>query len=178
MDIRQNRELDRRVEEALSKAGLKDMASAYLIDLSSLACGGWRPDEVIYPASVIKVPIMAEAFHQYDQGVLDPGARIVVSEANQTTTAETTPLTAGYEATIEEMVDLMVTRSDNIATNQLMDVLRRERVTEYMRTLGLGSFLLGRKLSGSEPLIADPEMIGRNRLSALEIGRLLALIAI
>jgi beta-lactamase class A len=46
-----------------------------------------------------------------------------------------------------------------------------------MHALGLNTFLLGRKLSGSEPLIEDPEKVGRNRLPAAEIGRLLTLIA-
>ncbi|HEV2879285.1 MAG TPA: serine hydrolase, partial [Candidatus Eremiobacteraceae bacterium] len=61
--------------------------------------------------------------------------------------------------------------------NQLIDVLRRERVTDYMHGFGLKTFLLGRKLSGSEPLIDDPEKVGRNCLPAAEIARLLVLIA-
>ncbi len=82
----------------------------------------------------------------------------------------------GYEATLQEMVETMIARSDNIATNQIIDVVDRERVTQYMRRLGLRTFMLGRKLSGSEPLI-DPGMVGHNRLPADEIARLLALIA-
>src|SRR6202011_3898690 len=107
-----------------------------------------------------------------------PDQPVVVSSANQTTTAEFTPLVPGYTATVQLLVDLMITGSDNIATNQLLDVLRRENVTAYMRELGLPNFLMGRKLSGSEPLIADPEMVGRNRLPPEEIGRLLALIGL
>jgi beta-lactamase class A len=38
-------------------------------------------------------------------------------------------------------------------------------------------FVLGRKLSGSDPLIIDSEMTGRNRLPPREIGVLLTLIA-
>src|SRR4029077_20725681 len=68
-------------------------------------------------------------------------------------------------------------RSDNIATNQLMDVLRRENITAYMRELGLPTFLMARKLSGSEPLIVDVDAVGRNRFPADEAGRLLSLIA-
>ncbi|MDQ2817640.1 MAG: class A beta-lactamase-related serine hydrolase [Candidatus Eremiobacteraeota bacterium] len=170
-------DLDAALLHALEHAALKDIASAYLAEIDSGACGLWRPDEDIYPASVIKVAIMAEAFHQFAHGLLDPKRRVVVSQANQTTTAEATPLLPGYEAAVAELVDLMITRSDNVATNQLMDVLRREKVTEYMRSLGLATFLLGRKLSGSEPLIEDREVVGRNRLPAGEIGWLLRLIA-
>jgi beta-lactamase class A len=148
-----------------------------VVDLDRFVFGAYRADANIYPASVIKTAVMAEAFHQYALGTIDPDQTIVVSEANQTTTAEATPFVPGYRATIRELVELMITRSDNIATNQLFDVLRRERVTAYMRELGLATFVLGRKLSGSEPLILDPETAGRNRLPPEEIGRLLALVA-
>jgi beta-lactamase class A len=151
-------------------------ASAYVCDLQTMRFGASRADADIYPASVVKVPIMAEVFHQYETGALAPEDRVVVTASNQTPTAEPTPLVPGYAATVAQLVELMVTRSDNVATNQLMDVVLRERVTGFMRECGLKTFLLGRKLSGSEPLIADPEMIGRNRLPAEEIARLLALI--
>jgi beta-lactamase class A len=152
-------------------------ASAYVCDLQTMRFGAWQADADIYPASVVKVPIMAEVFHQYETGALDPNDLVLVTASNQTTTSEPTPFVAGYTATVGQLVELMITHSDNIATNQLMDVVLRERVTEFMWRCGLETFLLGRKLSGSEPLIVDPEMVGRNRLPAGEIARLLALIA-
>ncbi|MBC5804764.1 MAG: serine hydrolase [Candidatus Eremiobacter antarcticus] len=165
------------IVDALTDAGIRETAYAYVCDLDRGRFGQWRSDENVYPASVIKVPIMAEAYRQYDAGVLSPDAHVVITESNQTTTDQPTPLVTGYLATARELVELMITLSDNVATNQLMDVLRRERVTDYMHELGLPTFVLGRKLSGSEPLIEDPEMTGRNRLPPAEIGRLLALIA-
>ncbi len=166
-----------RIIDALTDAGIRETACAYLCDLDRARFGQWRADANVYPASVIKVPIMAEAYRQYDAGLLSPDARVVITQSNQTTTDQPTPLVTGYAATAAELVELMITLSDNVATNQLMDVLRRERVTSYMQGLGLRTFLLGRKLSGSEPLIDDPEMTGRNRLPPAEIGVLLALIA-
>ncbi len=152
-------------------------ASAFVCDVQSMGYGAWQADADIYPASVIKVPIMAEVFHQYETGALDPNDRVVVTANNQTTTDQPTPFATGYVATVEQLVELMITHSDNVATNQLMDVVLRECVTDFMRRCGLRTFLLGRKLSGSEPLIDDPEMVGRNRLPAEEIALLLALIA-
>ena len=169
--------LDAVIKSALDAAEL-ETATAYLQNLNSGCYGHWRSSENVYPASVIKVPIMAEAFHQYEQGKLAPDTRVIVSAANQTATAGPAPFATGYNATISELVDAMIVYSDNVATNQLMDVLRRESVTRYMHELGLETFLLGRKLSGSEPLIEDPEMTGRNRLPANEIGLLLELIAL
>lgn len=169
--------LDGDICEALEEAHLNVGSSSYLCDLQSMRYGQWRARENIYPASVIKVPIMAEAFRRFAQSTLEPGQRVIVSAKNQTTTAGPAPFSAGYDTTIAELVDFMIVHSDNVATNQLMDELGRQNVTDSMHALGLPSFLLGRKLSGSEPLVEDPDMVGRNRLPALEIGRLLTLIA-
>lgn len=172
-----SRELDEHVLAALDAASLTAIAHAYVLDLDRSQFGAYRAEANIYPASVIKVAVMAEVFHQFAQGSIAPDQTVVVSGANQTTTAEPTPFESGYRAAIVELVEYMITRSDNIATNQLLDIVRRENVTAFMRELGLPTFLLGRKLSGSEPLIVDTEMVGRNRMPPEEIGRLLALIA-
>jgi beta-lactamase class A len=164
-------------QAARDHPGVVRSISAYLYDLRSGRHGRARAEADIYPASIVKVPIMAEVFRRYAEGTLRPDQRVVVSADNQTATSGPAPLHPGYEATVDELVSLMIAHSDNVATNQLIDVLRRERVTSYMHDLGLHTFSLGRKLSGSEPLIDDPEQIGRNRLPALEIGTLLAQIA-
>jgi len=169
--------LDRGILDALDASSLTQIGYAYVADLDAMRFGAYRADEVIYPASVIKVPIMAEAFRQVEAGELRFDDVVTVTESNQTTTWGESPFPAGTKATVLDLVDRMITHSDNVATNQLFDVLRRERVTTYMHDLGLPTFFLGRKLSGSEPLIIDPETTGRNRLPPREIGTLLALIA-
>jgi len=169
--------LDRGILDALDASSLTQSGYAYVADLDAMRFGAYRADEVIYPASVIKVPIMAEAFRQVEAGELRFDDVVTVTESNQTTTWGESPFPAGTKATVLDLVDRMITHSDNVATNQLFDVLRRERVTTYMHDLGLPTFFLGRKLSGSEPLITDPETTGRNRLPPREIGTLLALIA-
>lgn len=173
----QDPQLDRAILDALEASSLKQDGYAYVADLDAMRFGEYRADEVIYPASVIKVPIMAEAFRQAETGELRLDDVVTVTESNQTTTWGESPFPAGAQATVSELVERMITHSDNVATNQLFDVLRRERVTSYMRELGLPTFFLGRKLSGSEPLIVDHEMTGRNRLPPREIGTLLTLIA-
>jgi beta-lactamase class A len=170
--------LDIVVRDALRSTALETIGHAVVIDLQTMRCGRYRETENIYPASVIKVALMVEAFRQIADGRLGRDHSVTVSAANQTTTAEATPLKPGYRATLRELIDLMITTSDNIATNELYDLLGRETVTDAMRHLGLPTFLAGRKLSGSEPLIEDPGMTGRNRLPPDEIALLLALIAL
>ena len=171
-------ELDHAISGALDASGLREIGYAYVADLHAMRFGAYRADEVIYPASVIKVPIMAETFRQAEAGELRLDDVVTVTQSNQTTTwGGESPFRAGTKATVRDLVDRMITHSDNVATNQLFDVLRRERVTAFMRELGLPTFFLGRKLSGSEPLVVDDEMTGRNRLPPHEIGTLLTLIA-
>lgn len=165
------------LDEAFEASDLREHGYAYVVDLDGDRAAEWRADEAIYPASVIKVPIMAEAYRQIDARVIGLDDVVIVTESNQTTTWGESPFSPGAKATVHDLVERMITHSDNVATNQLFDVLHRERVTEYMHELGLPTFLLGRKLSGSEPLIVDPEIVGRNRLPPREIGTLLALIA-
>lgn len=173
-----DRDLDDRINAALIASSLQDIGYAHVIDLDRMCCGSYRADANIYPASVIKIAVMAEAYHQYAASALMPDRAVTIGSANLTETAEQTPFVPGYVATVQEMVELMITRSDNIATNQMLDVLRRENVTAYMRECGLATFLMGRKVSGSEPLVADAETVGRNRLPPEEAGLLLALIAL
>jgi beta-lactamase class A len=71
----------------------------------------------------------------------------------------------------------MLQRSDNVATNQLYDVLGRERATEDIRALGFPGTAFRRKLSGSLPLIDDPEATGRNTFPAAEAAELFAALA-
>lgn len=175
--IKREARLDETVEAALVATGLREIGHAYVLDLQSMRYGAWREGSNVYPASVIKVPIMAEAFRQFQTGSIRPDDTVMVAESNQTTTWGVSPFTAGAAATVAELVDRMITHSDNVATNQLMDLLHRERVTASMHELGLPTFFLGRKLSGSEPLIKDPGMTGRNCLPPNEVAALLALIA-
>jgi beta-lactamase class A len=59
---------------------------------------------------------------------------------------------------------LAIERSDNVATNELFDLVGRERATELaVRQVGCRNTRFSRKLSGSEPLIDDPEWDGVHR---------------
>jgi beta-lactamase class A len=166
------------VLDGLDAAELRERAAAVVIDLRTGATSAWRPDEDIYPASIVKLALMAEAFRRFDDGSLSPDAHEVIARRNLTLTAEPTPLIEGYRARVAELVALMIERSDNIATNQLIDLLERKRVEDSMRALGLEHFRLGRKLSGSEPLVDDPESGERNSMPPADAAKLLGLIAI
>jgi beta-lactamase class A len=137
-----------------------------------------RPYAPFSPASMIKVPIAAALTARWAAGTLRPADRVTVAPANMTANDAPSPLTPGYEATLDELARLMLTRSDNVATNVLVDVLDRERITGYCASLGLRSTAVRRKLSGSLPLIDDPGASGRNAHPAGDAADLFAAIAL
>ena len=119
------------------------------------------PDAGFYPASMIKTPLAAAVLALVHDGELDLERRYEVSPANMTANDKPSPLVPGYESPLSELLDLMVTRSDNVATNMLYDIAGRERATRIVRErFGLLKTGFHRKLSGSLPLIHDPDWDG------------------
>lgn len=131
----------------------------------------------IYPASMIKTPLAAAAAIAVEAGRTHWDARVPVEAANMTFNDAPSPLEPGYTATVIELVELMLTRSDNVATNVLYDHLDRGVATADAATLGLRETAFRRKLSGTLPLIDDPAATGRNRHPAREAADLLERIA-
>ena len=129
------------------------------------------------PASMIKVPIAAALCERWAGGEADREQRVEVGPENLTANDLPSPLAAGYGATLEELGRLMLTRSDNVATNVLIDVLGRERITERCQAWGLAATAVRRKLSGALPLIEDAGATGRNAHPARDAADLLERIA-
>jgi beta-lactamase class A len=87
------------------------------------------------------------------------------------------PFVAGYETTLRACAEAMLSLSDNVATNALIDALGRDVITRECEALGLHGTSVRRKLSGALPLIVDPAATGRNAHPAADCARLLARIA-
>ncbi|MDB5071294.1 MAG: hypothetical protein JWM87_2405 [Candidatus Eremiobacteraeota bacterium] len=139
----------------------------------------WSRDDgrTVYPASMIKVPLAVAAAAAVAAGRLRWDTPAVVDARNATFNDAPSPMIPGYATTVEELVTYMLQRSDNVATNQLYDVLGRERATADMHALGFPNVFFRRKLSGGLPLIEDPEATGRNAFSAGDAAELFTAIA-
>lgn len=134
-------------------------------------------DLALYPASMIKTPIASSLAELWARGDLGREDRVEVGSANMTANDLASPLVPGYVATLEEAATLMLTLSDNVATNVLIDVIGRERATRLAAAAGLEATAVRRKLSGSLPLIDDPEATGRNTHPARDAALLFEHIA-
>ena len=142
---------------------------------------GIAPEQALYPASMIKTPLVAAALAEVEAGRLELDRGIDVTEANVTWNDAPSPLQPGYRAELSEICNLAISRSDNVATNMLFDVVGRERATQIVQTrFALANTAFYRKLSGSDPLIVDPQWDGthRNTHSPADAARLFELIAL
>ncbi|MFN2527131.1 MAG: serine hydrolase [Candidatus Baltobacteraceae bacterium] len=138
------------------------------------------PDTYLYPASMLKTPLAAVALELVECGELRLDQSFDCSDRNMTTNDAESPFVTGFRGPLSLIVERALTHSDNVATNMLYDICGRERATEMAaQKLGLADTAFHRKLSGSEPLIVDPQWDGvnRNRHSARDAARLFELIA-
>lgn len=170
-----------RLEDICHEAGLAP-ASVVVLSLDPPArATALAPERDLYPASMMKVPLVAATLWAAgDDAGPGPETRVRITPENLTANDADSPLAAGYEATVNELMYLAISRSDNVATNVLFDIVGRVRATEIARgRLGLSATAFHRKLSGSEPLVEDPQWDGvhRNAHPASDAAKLFASIA-
>lgn len=88
--------------------------------------------------SVFKIPVLAEAFHQMDQGrfTLDDRWELTLAEKNLPS-GILVFFQDGLMPTVRDLLTLMIIISDNTATDMVMHRLGVGKVTQYMHELGL-----------------------------------------
>lgn len=101
---------------------------------------GWRADDAVVMASVFKIPILLELCRQASDGRLDPQQRIRV-EPDQRTPGPTgiSTLLDPVELSLRDLAQLMITVSDNTATDVVLDLVGLDAVNTTLRDLGLES---------------------------------------
>jgi len=102
-------------------------------------------------ASLIKIPIMIEAFNQKNQGKLDFNERFTIRHAETVEGGSVYNLPDGTVLTIGQLLELMIVQSDNSACNILIDKLKMENVNAMIKKLGCSSdTILQRKMMDFE----------------------------
>jgi beta-lactamase class A len=105
-----------------------------------------RAAERLPSASVIKVPILVALMEQVERGTVALDERIALRDAVKVPgSGVLSMLHEGLELTVEDLAHLMITVSDNTASNMLIDRIGCEAVNGRMERLGFRSTRLGRK---------------------------------
>jgi len=119
------------------------------------------------PASMIKLFVMAKTMQDVHDGKLSLDEKITIKKNDAVGGAGvTTWYNAGEQRTIEQLMTVMITDSDNTATNILIDRLGMQNINQYLQQQGFNDTVLVYKM-----------MMGRkgkkkNLSSVRDIGRL------
>lgn len=113
--------------------------------------GGVNPGNFIYPASVYKMYVAAEVLHQVSDGRHALSEQVAVRYPNAVDRSKELSfdprplLKEGDTVTVNYLLDLMITRSDNSAANCLIDLARREHINALIDSLGWAGSEVTRK---------------------------------
>ena len=108
-------------------------------------------NELFSAASIIKIPIMMEAYHQAAQGTMSLDDPLSLDPADVVGGCGVLQgMHAGLTLTMRDVIVLMITISDNTATNMIIEQVGIEAVNRRMRELGAEKSILRRKLMMTE----------------------------
>lgn len=109
-------------------------------------------DERVRTASTIKIAVMIEAFARVAEGRAKWTDELVLTKAARYAGSGILPeLSDGLRLTLRDCVHLMMTLSDNTATNMVLDYLTTDAVNARMESLGFKHTLIMRRVgSGGE----------------------------
>lgn len=107
-----------------------------------------RADEVLPTASSIKIAILAELYHQAQQGKLKLSDTYTLQSSDMVGgSGITSVLTPGVtRLTLRDVAGLMISVSDNSATNVIIDRVGMDNVNALLDSLGLTHTRLRRKM--------------------------------
>ena len=144
-----------------------------------------RSDEPIHPASTMKVPVMLEVYRQANEGKFGLDDRLGIKD-KFASLADGSPFTldpkddseltlykrVGEEATIRELVRLMITESSNLATNLLVEKVSPTATTAFMKELGADGLKVLRGVEDGKAYAKGMNNVGTARGLMTILGRL------
>lgn len=151
-------------------AALPGDIGLYILDTATGEKAELHAGQPLEAASVIKLPIMVEAFRQKEAGMLDFDTPVTIRKEDKLPSCGAlTYLHDGVTVSVGDLVTLMIILSDNTATNLLIDRLGQENINGEIDRLGLTGTRLNRKLF--QPELSRQGI--QNYVTASDMGKLL-----
>lgn len=158
------------------------VVGVYLRDLADDATLEHRGDSLFHAASTMKLPLLVEYVRAVEAGKIDTNATLRL-ENRFASVVDGSPFTldpgddsdstlyarVGQDVPLRELVERMITRSSNLATNALVGILGAERAQATARALGATTMVVARGVEDTKAFEAG--II--NRTSARDLGVLL-----
>jgi beta-lactamase class A len=130
---------DRGVHESIAAiaAPLGGTVGVAARNLASGAEAHVNADDLFPMASCFKIPVMVEVLRRVDAGALRLEDRLTLTEADKSPGSSLIHCHEGLRPSVRDLLYLMITLSDNTATDMLWRHVGLGAVNETMRTLGL-----------------------------------------
>ena len=140
-------------------AGSMDIADIGVSVIAPDGQGWEHRGERQYPsASTAKIPIMVEIYRMVDRGQVCLDDQYELEPADKSPgTGVLRQLHAGLTLTVADLLYLMISISDNTATNILIEMAGMARINETMRELGMRDSILGRPMVGRLAIEGEQE---------------------
>lgn len=144
--------------------------SCYIKDVTQERVFGYNEDEVMPAASLIKIPILYTLFSGVDKGKYNLSKQISYGEESTVGGAGIlSNLSSRPSLNLLDLAELMITLSDNTATNLLINYMGKEVVNSFLNEHNFSETRLQRLMMDSQARKAGRE----NTTTAREMARLL-----
>lgn len=152
------------------------IAGAYVVDPAGGLGYGVRADEPFFGASVMKVPVMVAVYRKIDEGELALSDSFETEEGDWAAGAGWLQWEEPGKIphTVEDYLYMMMTQSDNVATNALIrKVGGAEHVNEVAKDLGAENTVLRTKVTSERAIVTGLD----NQTTPRDMATMLAKVA-
>jgi beta-lactamase class A len=167
-------DLQKTLEElAASHQGNVALYAKNLATGESVSLDAKRP---VQTASVIKLTLMLQAFEQIKSGKLNLSAPIVLTKDNQVGGSGILNLMdPGLTLTLKDAITLMITLSDNTATNMVIDAVGLRPTNEMLARMSLKDTYFYKKVfkPAEGPMPPDQRQFGLGKTTAEEMAKVM-----
>lgn len=112
--------------------------AVYYRELGTRDTFGLHDFEPLASASLIKVPILIALYRRVRRGELDANTTLTVQRRDRVGgTGTLQGRRAPFRVSLREAAELMITRSDNLATNLIIQLIGLQALNEELRAMGL-----------------------------------------
>ena len=138
-------QLQEKIEDEISK--FRGEVGMTIEDLGTGRRICFAEDKLFASASLVKIPIMAACFYAAQQGKVDLKENYRLKDKDKVSgSGELKTIAAGREFSLDELIEFMIVKSDNTATNIIIDLLGFDYLNQAFKALGLENTNISRKM--------------------------------
>lgn len=134
------------------------------------------PDTPVQTASVIKLPLMLQAFEQVKAGKLNQAQPLILTKDNQVQGSGVLQfMDAGLQLTLKGTITFMMILSDNTATNMVIDAVGLKPTNEMLARMGMKNTYFYKKVfkPTTEQMPPEQKKFGLGKTTAQEMAKVL-----